>query len=122
MEILKAIDLFLQNVFVRWALLIITVAALGAATWAKLHLKTVQLQRDAAEGKAATCNATLDMQNTAISKAADATRAKQNQLNEAAKHADDIKKDRDAWRKKALSTPLTGSCDEMVEQVIESLK
>jgi hypothetical protein len=122
MEILLTIDKILALPVVRWFLLAATVVSIATATWCKLQIGTVRLQRDAAEGRAATCNAALDAQNAAVAKAGAEAAEKRKQLAEAAKQAEWIKKEADAWRKKALGTPLTGNCDQMVEQVIEAVK
>lgn len=57
--VLTIIDGFLALPVVRWLLLAATVAALATATWCKIQLGTVRLQRDAAKGQSATYETAL---------------------------------------------------------------
>jgi len=122
MQIIQAIDLILQNVVVRWMLLVATVAALATATWCKIQIGTVRLQRDAAQGQAATYQAHLQLQNEAIIQMNKDHATQQQRTATATAKAKQLQEESDAWRKKALSTPLTGSCEEMVDQAIESIR
>lgn len=122
MQIIQAIDLILQNVVVRWMLLVATVAALATATWCKIQIGTVRLQRDAAQGQSATYQAHLQLQNEAIIQMTKEHAAQQQRIATATAKAKQLQEESNAWRKKALNTPLTGSCEEMVNQVIESIR
>jgi len=122
MEILLTIDKILALPVVRWLLLAATIAAVATATWCKLQIGTVRLQRDAAQGQAATYQAHLSIQNEAIRQAGKEAAAQQKKMTEANKKADDIKNALDAWRREADKIILTGDCDQMADQVITAIK
>jgi len=122
MEIIKAIDLVLQNVVVRWLLLIATIAAIATATWCKIQIGTVRLQRDAAQGREASCMAGLNMQNEAVKQAGKESEAQKQKIADARTKAEQAKKEADEWRKIAQKTPLTGTCEQMVDQVIKAVQ
>ena len=122
MEILIAIDKILQLAPVRWGLLVMATAATVYALWCRGELGVVRLQRDAANGQAATYRAHLETQNAAVIKAGAEAEAHQKRLAATAATAKQMKQEADKWRKKALETPLTGTCDEMVDQVIQTIK
>jgi len=122
MSILLTIDSILSLPVVRWMLLAATVAALITATWCKLQIGTVRLQRDAAQGQAATYQAHLQHQNEAVIQAGKEAAAQKRQVSAAGEKADELKRQADIWRKEALRKPLAGNCDQMVDQVIEAVK
>lgn len=116
MEILLTIDKVLQNVFVRWALLVATVAALATATWAKIQLGTVRLQRDAAQGQVATYQAHLEVQNAAIRQLDADTKNAKAKIADAKKEAARLQDELDRWKRKP--PVFKGTCDEMVQQAL----
>lgn len=120
--IIRAIDNVLQNVVMRWMLVIATAAAITTAVVAKGRLGIVTLQRDAAETQAATYLGHLETQNAAIIKAGEEAEAQRQKIASAAARADQLRKEAAEWRQKALNTPLTGSCDDMVDQVVQAVK
>ena len=122
MTILTVIDGILAMPVVRWLLLVTTAVAVAAALWCRGELGVVRLQRDAAKGQAAMYVSALDMQNASIREADQEAAAQQRQMALARENANRIKAEGEAWRKKAQQTPLTGSCDEMVDQVIEAVR
>lgn len=122
MEILAAIDKALSNVVVRWLLLAAATAALATATWAKMQLGTVRLQRDAAQGQNATYRAHLEVQNAAILKQGDEMEdlIKRLKLSQA-----DVEKSREALKKRqseVIEVVLHGNCPEMVQQVLDEVR
>lgn len=122
MEILLTIDKILALPVVRWLLLAATVAAIATATWCKLQIGTVRLQRDAAQGQAATYRAHLEVQNEAILKAGQEYTAQRKQATAANNKAEEMRRELDRWRKEAGKTPLTGDCEQMVNQVIGAIR
>lgn len=122
MEALIAIDKILALPVVRWLLLISAVVAVGTATWCKIQIGTVRLQRDAAMGQVATFEAHLNVQNEAIRKANQEASEQHKKMSDATAKADSLQKAADKWRKEAGKTRLTGDCTQMVDQVIASVK
>lgn len=122
MEILLTIDKILALPVVRWLLLATTVAAVATATWCKLQIGTVRLQRDAAQGQAATYQAHLQVQNAAIIQSGQEYKRQQNRTASAAAKAEEMAREAEKWRKKWREQPLTGTCDQMVDQVIHAIR
>jgi hypothetical protein len=122
METLIAIDKMLALPVVRWLLLAATVAAIVTATWAKLQIGTVRLQRDAAQGQVATYAAHLNIQNEAIRQAGKESAAQRKQVSEATQKVAEMRQAADKWRREASKIVLVGTCDQMVDQVITAIK
>lgn len=122
MAILTAIDSILALPVVRWLLLAATVASITTATWCKLQIGTVRLQRDAAQGQAATYKAHLELQNESILKAGKETKLQHEKMDAANAKAAAMKRDLEAWRKKVNQVELVGTCDQMVDKVIAAVK
>lgn len=116
------IDGFLAMPVVRWLLLVTTAVAVAASLWCRGELSVVRLQRDAAKGQAAMYVSALDMQNASIREAGQEAAAQQRQMALAREQAGRIRAEGEAWRKKAQQIPLTGSCEDMVDQVIEAVR
>lgn len=122
MEILKAIDLVLQNAIVRWLLLIATVSMLVITGFSVSRQKILSMQLDAARGQAATYQAHLQVQNEAIIKANKDYDQQLKRTQEAKGRADIIAAELKRRLEDIRNTPLTGSCDEMVNQVIQEVR
>jgi chemotaxis response regulator CheB len=122
MEILLTIDKILALPVVRWLLLAATIAAVATATWAKLQIGTVRLQRDAAQGQSATYAAHLQHQNAAIRQAGKEAAAQRKQVSEANQKAAEMRQAAEKWRREAGKIVLVGTCDQMVDQVITAIK
>lgn len=124
--ILKGIDTFLEAACllrsVRWLLIVTITTLLAVAGYSMARQKALSLQRDAAKGQAATYWAHLDIQNASIRQAGKEAAAQQKQMVAAQEQAGRIRAEGEAWRKKAQQTPLTGTCDEMLDQVIEAVR
>lgn len=118
MEILKAIDLFLQNIFVRWMLLIFCVALTIVALQYKARLGLCELQLAAYKGQAATYLAHLEIQNAEIVKGNEEYKLKEAKMSAAKKEAQRIA---DELTKRGPIT-LTGDCDNMVDQVFNEVR
>ena len=121
-EVWTIIDGFLALPVVRWLLLAATVAALATATWCKIQLGTVRLQRDAAKGQSATYEAHLNIQNAAILKQG----AEMENLIKRLKAAQaDVEKSREALKKRQAEVTeivLHGDCPGMVQQVLDEVR
>lgn len=122
MEILLAVDKFLQIALVRWFLLVSTVGLLIAGIAYKTRLGVAELQLKAAKGDIATYAAHIEHQNAAVLKAGQEYEQSKKKALAAQEKAAQSARLAEEWRKRALATPLTGSCDEMVRQVVESLR
>lgn len=120
--IARTIDKILQNAVVRWLLLAAMSAATIYALWCRGQIGIVALQRDAAKSQASTYLGHLENQNAAILKAGQEAAAQKQKIADAAASADQLRKEAAEWRRKALNTPLTGTCDDMVDQVIQAVK
>lgn len=120
--IVKTIDKLLENVVVRWLLLAALISATVYALWCRGQLGIVALQRDAAKVQATTYLSQLEIQNAAILKAGQEADSQKQKIADAATRAEQLRKEAAEWRKKALNTPLTGTCDNMVDQVIQAVK
>ena len=86
------------------------------------RLGIVTLERDAALGREAQLSAAIQLQNQAVLQANEKAKQRLTQLREAEDKAIQLRIERDKWKKDALNKPLTGDCDQMVNQVLESLK
>jgi len=120
--VLVIIDQFLQMKPVRWLLLGLVVAMIIITGFSVSRQKLLSLQLSAEKGQSATYAAHLKLQNEAILASNAEYQTQQDNMKNAKSKADQLKKDADDWRKVALRTPLTGSCDEMVTQVIGAIR
>ena len=119
MEILLAIDKFLQVALVRWFLLISTVALLIAGIAYKARLGVAELQLKAAKGDIATYAAHIEHQNLSIIKAgSDYEQAKKKALVANQKAA--------ALQKELIRlggiTISLAPCEDMVAQAIKEVR
>lgn len=120
--ILTIIDGFLSLPVVRWLLLAATVAALATATWCKLQIGTVRLQRDAAKGQSATYEAHLNLQNAAIIKqGADMEKL----LKKLQTATASVEQEREKLKKRQIEVReviLQGPCPDMVQRVLDEVR
>lgn len=123
MGFLKITDAVLANsTIARWTVVLVAALTLVYSVFTRIELGATRLQRDAAKGQSKTYEAYLQFQNREIRQANKEYEAQQAQVQEATVRAARIKKDAESWRKKAQSTPLTGTCENMVDQVLAELK
>lgn len=119
MEILLAIDKFLQTALVRWFLLISTVALLIAGIAYKARLGICELQLKAAKGDIATYAAHVEYQNLSIIKAgADYEQAKKKAL-VANQKAADLAKELQRMGQIIIAPAV---CEDMVSQAIREVR
>lgn len=117
-SILKAIDGVLQNVFVRWMLLVFCVALTIAALQYKARLGLCELQLGSARGQADTYRTHLEHQNTEILKGNEEYKVREAKMLAAKKEAQRIA---DELTRRGPIT-LTGDCDNMVDQVFQEVR
>lgn len=122
MEILVIIDKILGLRPVYWAVSVCTVGLLILFLFTKARLGVLTLERDAALGREAQLNSALQMQNQAVLQANEQAKFRAAKLNAAEDKAKLLSIERDKWKKEALNKPLTGTCEEMVSQIMESLQ
>ena len=122
MSTLLIIDNILGIKPVQYLLLLVSVSFVLLSVFLGIRVKYLSTQLEISKGQTATYAAHLKIQNESILQMNQEQQAQQQQMSDAASKADWIKKDAEAWRKKALGTPLTGTCDQMVDQVIEAVK
>ena len=120
--VLTIIDGFLALPVVRWLLLAATVAALATATWCKIQLGTVRLQRDAAKGQSATYEAHLNIQNAAIIKQGADMDKLLKKVQVANAEAEKIRLQMLKRKVEIREIFLTGPCDDMVQQVLDEVR
>lgn len=118
MEVIKAIDLFLQNIFVRWMLLAFCVALTIAALQYKARLGLCELQLKSAKGQADTYRTHLEHQNAEILKGNEEYKVREARMSAAKQEAQRIA---DELAKRGPIT-LTGDCDNMVSQVLNEVR
>lgn len=117
-SILKAIDLVLQNIFVRWMLLVFCIALTIAALQYKASLELTELQLNATKGQADTYRTHLEHQNAEILKGNEEYKIREAKMVAAKKEAQRIA---DELTKRGPIT-LTGDCDNMVDQVFQEVR
>ena len=120
--VLTIIDGFLALPVVRWLLLAATVAAMATATWCKIQIETVRLQRDAAKGQASIYFGALDMQNSAIIAQG---KDMENLIKRLKAAQADVEKSREALKKRQAEVTeivLHGDCPDMVQQVLDEVR
>jgi hypothetical protein len=122
MSILLTIDSILSLPVVRWMLLAATVAALVTATWCKLQIGTVRLQRDAAQGQNASLAASLSVQNDAIKKQGDAMQQLLKKVKAANAEAEILRQNLLKRKTEIREIILTGPCENMVQQTIDEVR
>jgi hypothetical protein len=114
-EILIAIDKFLQLQLVRWFLLASTLALMIAAGIYKARLGTTELQLKAAKGDVATYAAHIEAQNAAVAKAGAEYTEQKKKAQAAQQTAGVLKKELD--RLGGITVAPNG-CAEMVMQAL----
>lgn len=122
MEILVIIDKILGLRPVYWAVSVCAVGLLILFLFTKARLGVLTLERDAALGREAQLQSALQLQNQAVLQANEQAKFRAAKLQEANDRAKQLTIERDKWKKEALAKPLTGTCDDMVNQVMESLQ
>lgn len=117
-SILKAIDGVLQNVFVRWMLLVFCVSLTIVALQYKARLGLCELQLGSARGQADTYRTHLELQNEAIRKGEEEYKLREAKMSaakiEAQRIADELAK--------RGPIVLSGDCDTMVDQVVKEVR
>ena len=119
MEVLIAIDKFLQIALVRWFLLVSTVALMIAAGMCRASLGLKELQLKSAKGDIATYAAHIELQNISVLKAG---QEYEQQKKKALTAQQESAKLRDALKKMGQITIAPNTCDQMVMQAVEELR
>ena len=122
LKTIEAIDNFLQISLVRWFLLASTVALMIAATAYKARLAISEMQIEAVSGDKASYAAYIETQNAAVLQAGRQAEEHKKTLHDAARKSAALREEKELWRKRALGTPLTGTCDQMVDQMIQAIR
>ena len=103
----------------------LVLSAIGLLIWAAIlraQVGVLSLQKDAALGREAQLHAAMQLQNQSVLQANEQAKYRAAKLREAEDKAKQLQIERDKWKKEALGKPLSGTCDEMVDQALESLK
>lgn len=122
MEILAVVDKILGLRPVYWVVSVCAVGLLVAFLFTKARVGVLVLERDAALGREAQLQSAIQLQNQAVLQANEQAKFRAAKLQEANDRAKQLTIERDKWKKEALAKPLTGTCDDMVNQVMESLQ
>lgn len=122
MEILAIVDKILGLRPVYWAASVCAIGLLVAFLFTKARVGVLTLERDAALGREAQLHSAVQMQNQAVLQANEQAKFRAIKLKEAEDKAKLISIERDKWKKEALNKPLTGTCEQMVDQLMESLE
>lgn len=122
LKTIKAVDGFLKFPLVRWFLLVSVVALMIAAGAYKAQLSICQARLEVAHGNIATYAAYIETQNAAVLQAGRQAEEHKKTLHDAAKKSAALREEKELWRKRALGTPLTGTCDQMVDQMIQAIR
>jgi len=107
---------------VRWAIVAALAALLASTGWLTAKNYLLNLQVKAVKSDNATLTAQLDLQNAAIIRQGKDYDQQLKRAQEAKYRADTIAADLKRRLSAIRNTPLTGSCDEMVGQVIQEVK
>lgn len=118
----KALDLAFKIQFVRWVVALSIVSFMAISIWQASSRHVLKQALDQAKQDKAAYAERLESQNAAILKAGADKQAQDAAIASATKKADKYKQEAEEWRRNALRDPLTGSCDEMVDQVIGALQ
>ena len=119
MEILLAVDKFLQIPLVRWFLLISTVALLIAGITYKARLGVCELQLRAAKGDIATYAAHIELQNVSIIKAGQEYAEAKKRARVAQQKSAEMKKQLDDMQQIIIAPAV---CEDMVSQAIREVR
>lgn len=115
-EVLKTIDLILANRIVRWLLVLIIVCITAVFVYSSIHCAVLQAENDHLVSVKASLESSLAVQNSAIERAGYEAAEQKKKLNDAVLAANTL----DKQRKALLS--LSGSCEQMLDQVVEAVK
>jgi len=122
MTILAIINGVLDLRPVQYLLLVLVVGFAISAFVFRARVGILTLERDAALGREAQLQAAIRVQNQAVLQANEQAKYRAAKLREAEDRAKLLQIERDKWKKEALAKPLTGTCEDMVDQVLESLQ
>lgn len=123
---ITAVDKFLEAACMlkpfRW-LLVVIILTLAVVT-TTLGVRNFYLANTVKglKGEVTGLEKDIETQNGYIAKAGEEKKAQDERIAAAGSKSEQLRREAAAWRKKALETPLTGSCENMVDQVIQSVK
>lgn len=118
LEILKAIDLFLESRIVRWALMVAIIIISALFVYDKLHCMALERQISDCKRQNAELDASLALQNAAIQNQGKEYDLLQKRLQDANAEAENLSK----ALKKREPIKLQGNCDQMVSQVVKEIR
>lgn len=116
LEILTFINRLLDSKVIQWVLVLIIVCITALCVYYSIHCAVLQAENDHLVSVKASLESSLAVQNTAIEKAGYEAAAQKKKLNDAVLAANAL----DKQRKALLS--LSGSCEQMIDQVVEAVK
>lgn len=122
MSWLQAIDKILALAPVRWLLLVATVVLSVSVAVQTIRFMAAENQRDAEASRNATLGAAINAQNNAIKKAGDDMEKLQKRLDMALSEAKKRQQELEKRKRELINMPLTGDCENMVQQVVQELK
>lgn len=116
------IDKILQMMPVRWGLLVLSVVLLAVSGWYYSANKVLSLQLDAAKGQNAELSTSLTVQNDAIQKQGKDMAELQKRSQEASQQVAIMKKKLKERQIEIREVVLTGTCPNMVQQVLDEVR
>ena len=116
LEILTFINRLLDSKIVQWLLMLIIVCITAVCVYYSIHCAVLQAENDHLVSVKASLESSLAVQNAAIERAGYEAAEQKKKLNDAVLAANTIDKQR-----KALIS-LSGSCEQMIDQVVQEVK
>lgn len=117
-----AIDAILDIKAVQYLLLTAVAILLVVSGVSMVRQKALSIQLNMAKNDVAAYSERLLSQNAAIAKAGEEKKAQDARIADASDRATQSAKEAAKWRKRATETVPTGSCEDMVDQVITWVK
>lgn len=122
MEIFKAIDLISQNRIVRWALMVTIVAITVLYVYLRIQYFALDMECRELKVRASEYETSIDRQNQAIRQAADEYEVMVKNFDGAVKKSKDLEKQLAKRKVEIREVVLQGSCDQMVQQVVQEVR
>ncbi len=120
--ILNTVDSFLSLKVVRWVMFSLIVVLIATVLIVKARLTICTLQKNALEGSVAKLNANLEVQNEAIKKANQRYIELEARTFRVKGEVVALEKQLDKRNQEVRDLVLVGSCEDMVQQVIDEVR
>ena len=122
MEIFKAIDLISQNRIVRWALMVTIVIITALFVYYRIQYFALDMECRDLKVQNSEYIVKINLQNEAVQRAAEDYQYMVKQIDVANGKLQSMKKQMDKRKVEIREVVLQGSCDQMVQQVVQEVR